>query len=115
MGTLMYNYNMRYSDDDSVKGDAKVNAQGSSGLIKREIAKQSASEILQIVGSMGTAAGELVGPNVVQWAFKKVLTSSGVPLEEFDEGVRQAQQAPQMAPEQANQVEQQMPPQTGEI
>lgn len=116
MGTLMYNYNMRYSDDETIKGDAKVNAQGSNGLIKKEIAKQSAMDVLQVIGSMGTVAAQLVDPSVTKWAFRKLLISSGVPLDEFSDTLdKAAQQPPEMAGGEAGQPPVEPPIPNGEM
>lgn len=104
LGNLMYNYNMRYSNDESVKGDAQVLAQGSTGLIQKEVAKQTALDTLQLVATAGSAAQGMVKPRVMQWAVETALRASGVPSEVFeDDGAPAAQQVPAGAPPQEQQ------------
>lgn len=83
MGTLMYNYNMRYSNDNSVKGDAKVQAQGATGLIGKEVAKQNAFDTLQLIATAGSAAQGIINPNIMKWAVENALKASGVPVDEL--------------------------------
>ena len=104
LGNLMYNYNMRYSNDESVKGDAQVLAQGSTGLIQKEVAKQTALDTLQLVATAGSAAQGMVKPRVMQWAVETALRASGVPSEVFeDDGAPAAQQVPAGVPPQEQQ------------
>lgn len=80
LGTSMYNINMLYSPDPDVKGDAQIVTKGSEGLLQKEMEKQSAMEILQIVGSAAAGLSQMVnmGP-VVQWSLQKLLSAMGVP------------------------------------
>ena len=109
----MYNYNMRYSNDESVKGDAQVLAQGSTGLIQKEVAKQTALDTLQLVATAGSAAQGMVNPRAVQWAVDTALRASGVPAEVLEGGTpaqagapQQQQTQPPAAPEQGMEVQQ---------
>ena len=80
LGHLLYNINMIYADDQAVKGDSQIVTRGSEGLLQREMEKQSAMEILQIVGSVGAQLGNLVNiAPVVSWSIKKLVSSMGVP------------------------------------
>lgn len=118
LGNLMYNYNMRYWPDESVKGDAKILAQGSTGLIQKEVAKQTALDTLQLVATAGSAAQGMVNPRAVQWAVDTALRASGVPAEVLDGGAppaaepggqpqpQQQPQQPPAAPEQGMEVQQ---------
>ena len=114
LGNLMYNYNMRYWPDESVKGDAKILAQGSTGLIQKEVAKQTALDTLQLVATAGSAAQGMVNPRAVQWAVDTALRASGVPAEVLEGGTPaagapqqpQQQQQPPAAPEQGMEVQQ---------
>jgi hypothetical protein len=99
MGTLMYNYNMRYSDDNSIKGDAKVMAQGATGLIGKEVAKQNAFDTLQLVATAGSAAQGIISPNIMKWAVETALSASGVPVEELNSIPAAPPQGAQGAPE----------------
>ena len=61
----LYNHNMQFSDDDSLKGDIQIEARGASSLVQKEAAQQRRNEFLaatanpidmQIVGVEGRAA-----------------------------------------------------------
>lgn len=80
LGTLLYNINMLYAQDLTVKGDAQIVTKGAEGLLQKEMEKQSAMEILQIIGTAASGLGQMVnlGP-VLQWSLGKLLTSMGVP------------------------------------
>jgi hypothetical protein len=43
-----YDFNMAYSEDDSVKGDFEVNAKGSSALLVRDVQNQAYLQLLQL-------------------------------------------------------------------
>ena len=102
MGNLMYNYNMRYSTDNSVKGDAKVAAQGATGLIQKEVQKQTAMDTLQLVATAGAAAQGMVDPGVVKWAINTALRASGVPTEVLEQGAQPPAQQQTQAPQPGN-------------
>lgn len=80
MGQLLYNVNMIYSPDPDVKGDAQIITKGSEGLLQKEMEKQSAMEILQVLGAAASGLGQMVnlGP-AIQWSLQKLLSSMGVP------------------------------------
>jgi hypothetical protein len=48
---MCYDYNMKYSDDQSIKGDARVVAQGVIGLQAKEQAAQRKVEFLQVMAN----------------------------------------------------------------
>ena len=79
-GELLYNTNMLYSHDVDVKGDSQIITKGADGLLQKEMERQSAMEILQVVGSAASGLGQMVnlGP-VVEWSLMKLLGSMGVP------------------------------------
>lgn len=82
MGELLYHYNMVYHEDDSVKGDCRISACGSTGLMQREINRQNSYEILQLVGSAGQQIMQMPkGTEIITWALKNVLGNMGVPKE----------------------------------
>lgn len=100
MGELLYNYNMVYSDDSSVKGDCRISACGATGLMQREINRQNSYEILQLVGSAGQQIMQMPkGTEIITWALKNVLGNMGIPKDLLDaQGqMPQAQQAMQEA------------------
>lgn len=81
VGTVMYTYNMIYSDNNAVKGDAKVDARGASGLVQKEIDRQNALDVLQLVGQIPEG---FVKPSTVQWAISTALENVGVPIDKLD-------------------------------
>lgn len=81
LGELLYNMNMLYSEDAAVKGDSKVITKGAEGILAKELDKQSAMEILQVIAQTGSAmqgAGLNLGP-VLGWSFKKLFGAMGIP------------------------------------
>lgn len=94
-GELLYNTNMLYSHDIDVKGDSQIITKGADGLLQKEMERQSAMEILQVVGSAASGLGQMVnlGP-VVEWSLMKLLGSMGVP----DNILGQVQASPMSPP-----------------
>jgi hypothetical protein len=80
MGELLYGYNMLYEDDMSIKGDSKVMAQGVMGLLAREMERDNALELLQLIGSIGAQLGDSASP-LVDWALQRALISMRVPAD----------------------------------
>lgn len=80
LGTNLYNTNMLYAKDSDVKGDSQILAKGVEGLLQKEMEKQSAMELLQVVGAVGAQLGQTVNlGGVVSWAVQKLVSSMGVP------------------------------------
>ena len=100
LGELLYNYNMVYSKDPTVKGDCKIMARGVTALLQKETDRQNSYEILQMVASAGQQLAALPnGAKIVQWALKNVFENMGVPKELLkDEGVQGQNQAGQGIP-----------------
>lgn len=100
LGELLYNYNMIYSKDQTVKGDCKIMARGVTALLQKETDRQNSYEILQMVASAGQQLAALPnGAKIVQWALKNVFENMGVPKELLkDEGVQGQNQAGQGIP-----------------
>lgn len=100
LGELLYNYNMVYSKDQTVKGDCKIMARGVTALLQKETDRQNSYEILQMVASAGQQLAALPnGAKIVQWALKNVFENMGVPKELLkDEGVQGQNQAGQGIP-----------------
>lgn len=100
IGTSLYNYNMEYSDDDSIKGDAKVRARGSAALVQKEVKRGSLLEAAQIVGNYG----DKLSPEVTRRVTTELLDAIGVTdgIEDpllADTPMPPEQQAPQMPPQ----------------
>lgn len=81
VGTVMYTYNMIFSKDPSVKGDAKVDARGASGLVQKEIDRQNSLDVMQLVAQIPPG---YVPPNTVRWAINTALANVGVPTDKLD-------------------------------
>lgn len=80
LGELIYNYNMQYETDPSIKGDCKIIAQGAKGLLQREIDRQNSYELLQIIASAGSQMAQTPkGLKIADYAFNTVLKNMGVP------------------------------------
>lgn len=60
MGELLYRYNMMYSKDDSVKGDAQVVANGASTMLDKQVQEQKISNALMLVGNTGVGTPQLI-------------------------------------------------------
>lgn len=80
LGHLLYDTNMIFASDADVKGDSQIVTKGAEGLLQREMEKQSAMEILQVLGAAASGIGQMVnlGP-AIQWSLDKLLGSMGVP------------------------------------
>lgn len=95
MGNLLYNYNMVYNKDNSIKGDCRIIASGASGLLQREIDRQNSYEVLQLVGSAGQQIAAMPnGQQIITWALSNVLKQMGAPkdlLETANPSVPQGQ------------------------
>ena len=100
LGELLYNYNMVYSKDQTVKGDCKIMARGVTALLQKETDRQNSYEILQMGASAGQQLAALPnGAKIVQWALKNVFENMGVPKELLkDEGMQGQNQAGQGIP-----------------
>lgn len=81
-GESMYYYNMKFSDNSDIKGDAKVVARGATGLLAKEIEQQAASETLQLVAQAASAI-QAMDPRIIEWALNKLLSARGVPVEQI--------------------------------
>lgn len=74
----LYNQNMMYSKDESVKGDTQPKVSDIAGLLDKEVAKQEAIERMQLVAQVAQAGA--VSPAAVAWTLDEVLKAAGVPL-----------------------------------
>lgn len=84
--TSLYNYNMTYSKDESVKGDCKVYAKGSRGLLDREMEEQKAMDLIKVVAQITPAVAEVAPKEtaeVLKYSWKRAMQVLGVPIEAF--------------------------------
>ncbi len=86
LGTNLFNINMLYAKDNDVKGDSQIVTKGAEGLLQKEMEKQTAMELLQVVGAVGAQLGQVVNLTpVVGWSIKKLMSSMGVPDDIIDQ------------------------------
>lgn len=88
-GSMLYNHNIAYSDDPGVKGDARVNARGSQGLVDREIEEQRALDRMGVIGQIVPALSQAAPESakkmvkVLEWTAAKAMEGLGVPIRSF--------------------------------
>jgi hypothetical protein len=61
LGNAYFSFNMKYDPDPDIKGDAKVKARGTSGLLEKEVAKQNAQDTLQFIAQLAQT-GDIPNP-----------------------------------------------------
>lgn len=95
-GELLYNTNMLYSKDVDIKGDSQIITKGADGLLKKEMERQSAMEILQVVGAAAASLGQQMNlAPVIEWSLERLLGAMGVP----DNVLGQLHEMPAMLPQ----------------
>ena len=98
IGQMLYYYNMEYSDDQSIKGDAKVSSVYGKNMLQNEIKKQKSMEAFQLATQ---AAGAMQNDPEFMGLFKEIFvdlfTGLGYPLGKDSKGLSQGAQPP-MAP-----------------
>lgn len=100
LGEYLYNLNMLYSPDMEIKGDAQIVTKGAEGILQKEMDKQNAMEILQLLGAVGAQMGSYMNlAPVIGWSVQKLLGTLGVP----DDVLKAMQQPVQQVPQQAQQ------------
>lgn len=82
MAVSHYRYNMMYSKDWSVKGDAQAVAKDIAGLLEREIKKQQSQETLMLVNQIAQT-GQALPPGVQGYVANEALLAAGVDLDRF--------------------------------
>jgi DNA segregation ATPase FtsK/SpoIIIE-like protein len=109
----MYIDEMLNGDDDSCKGDAQVVAQGSTGILQKELHQNQITELLQILAQYsGTGA---VDNNAISLLLREFLRARGYNPDDYVKDPNKARQLAQQAnvppPQQGATPGQQMPPQ----
>jgi hypothetical protein len=107
LGTLLYNTNMKYSKDPDVKGDCQVRARGAAGMLEREMQKQNALEVVQVMGQLGQNAQ--INPKLMERAVTKALEASGLTLDGEDVIMPPMPPMPQGDPQMMQQPQQGVP------
>ena len=86
-GRLMFNYNMLYEKDESIKGDCQVVSQGVQGMVARELNRNNAMELIQLLGAVGNQIDN--APDIWAWALNTLFEVMDVPKELRLKGGRQ--------------------------
>jgi hypothetical protein len=111
--TAMYVDEMLNGEDESCKGDAQVVAQGSTGILQKELHQNQITELLQILAQYsGTGA---VDNNAISLLLREFLRARGYNPDDYVKDPNKARQLAQQAnvpPQQQGAApQQQMPPQ----
>lgn len=93
----MYHWNMQFNEDETIKGDFGVNAQGSSSLIAKEVYSNSLMQLANIAGSPQYA--NLIKPANILRSIVEVLDLDTKDLIKSDQEI-QAEQQQQMRQQQ---------------
>ena len=98
--TSLYMLNLKYSKKEDIKGDAKVIARGSSGLMEKELKKNDMLEAAQIVASLAQTGR--VDQQTIDEAVGRVLESLGLATNGVESALKPitAQQEAQVIDEQ---------------
>ncbi len=75
---MCYDYNMKFTDDDSIKGDARVVAKGVNGLSRKEQQAQRKVEYLQVVANPSYM--EILGPKNVASVLAQIAKANDIEL-----------------------------------
>lgn len=81
----LWRWNMLYSDDKTIKADAKVTARGASGLMQKEIADAERTDVLPIIMQLVQAAGleSGVASNIMTYLLRQTMEQGGLPVNEL--------------------------------
>lgn len=82
LGTTLYNLNMVYSEDVSVKGDSQIIPKGAEGILAKEMERQNAQEIISMIAQAGAQIAQAGGLNitpVLGWSLKKLFGAMNIP------------------------------------
>ena len=100
IGQMLYYYNMEYSDDQSIKGDAKVSSVYGKNMLQNEIKKQKSMEAFQLATQ---AAGAMQNDPEFMGLFKEIFvdlfTGLGYPLGKDSKTPPQGVEQPPMTPD----------------
>lgn len=79
---MCYDYNMEFSEDDSIKGDARVVAKGVSGLLAKEQQAQRKVEFLQV--SANPLYSQILGEKNIGSMLAQIAKSNDIQLPDMD-------------------------------
>lgn len=93
--TALYMLNLKFNPKKEIKGDAKIIARGSSGLMEKELKKNDVLEAAQIVASLAQTGK--VSPETVEEAVNRVLIALDL-LPDSDEIIKQEEPTAEVDP-----------------
>lgn len=76
--SMCYDYNMRFTNDESVKGDARVVARGVAGLLAREQAANRKTEFLNVTAN--PAFSQILGTKNIAYMLKEIAKANDLNL-----------------------------------
>jgi hypothetical protein len=87
-----YYFNLVTSDDPTIKSDADIVAQGTSGLLQRELQQSRMTELLQLLTPY--VQMQVVTPQAIQYMLRQVLADQGLDVDKIipDPDAQEAQQ-----------------------
>lgn len=87
-----YYFNLVTSDDPTIKSDADIVAQGTSGLLQRELQQSRMTELLQLLTPYVQL--QVVTPQAIQYMLRQVLQDQGLDVDKIipDPDAQEAQQ-----------------------
>ena len=95
----LFDYNMLYSDDESIKGDSQVFARGVASLMQLETLRMRRNEFLQITNN--PVDSQIVGTRGRASVLREIAKSLGMDVNKIVPPESQIQQAPAAPPQQA--------------
>ncbi len=101
----LYDWEMQYCPDPSIKGDMKIDASGVQGMLAKELTSQRMSELLQAVGQIPGGADYLNMPEIMREIFRSldvvndavILTDQEVAKKRAEQQQAELQQQAQIA------------------
>jgi hypothetical protein len=76
--TRFYDFNMKYSDDESIKGDVMVKAMGTAGLIKKEQSATRKNEFLMAIAN--PIMSQIMGPKNMSYLLREIARAHDLKL-----------------------------------
>jgi len=80
--SMCYDYNMRFTNDETAKGDARVVAKGVAGLLAREQAANRKSEFLNVTANPVFA--QVLGTKNIGYMLKEIAKANDLELPDED-------------------------------
>lgn len=98
----LYDWEMQYAPDPSIKGDMKVNASGVQGMLAKELTSQRMAELLQSVGQIPGGADYLNMPEIMREIFRSLdVSNEAVVLTEQEVAKKRSEQQQSSVQQQA--------------